>query len=175
MLLSAHVFTLCGYSFIYDYLVHKADKSLVQKLDNNQYDEADLITIKVPMNLPYTYDRNQFERCDGTININGIFYNYVRRKLINDTLVLQCIPNSEKNKLYAEKNEYTKIAGNKQSSSSDSNAVSTLSKLFFLKQNSRTGNDFSVIVLTESYALSANDGTVRAPFITPPGKPPETV
>lgn len=176
LLLAVYVFTAGGYRLVVNFFEQRADKSLMQKLDKQQYNDAELITLRVPLNLPYTIDKSEFERCDGTIKINGIFYNYVTRKIIDDTLVLQCIPNNEKNKLSAVKDEYAKNIDNTQSSSANEKASGSILKLFFFGYNynlSYNVNSFSFASF-HNYILK-KDYMVSSPFIELLAKPPEVL
>ena len=87
---------------------HKADSMLEVKLDNNHYEESQLIELKIPIDLPYQSTWASFERFDGEIEMNGTLYKYVKRKLVNDTLVLLCIPNHQKMELQTARNDFFK-------------------------------------------------------------------
>jgi hypothetical protein len=87
---------------------HKTNERLEALLDNNSYDDAELMELKVPLHLPYQNNWTAFERYDGEIEINGTIYKYVKRKLANDTLYVMCIPNSNKMKLEIAKNNFFK-------------------------------------------------------------------
>ena len=66
---------------------------LEAQLDENNYDESELISLKVPVtHLSYYNNSRLFERVDGQIKINGISYKYVKRRIFNDSLELLCIP-----------------------------------------------------------------------------------
>lgn len=126
--------------------------------------------------MPYTNDKSEFERCDGTVKINGVFYNYVKRKLANDTLILQCIANTEKSKLSDAREAYAKTAGDAQTSSSHQQAMISLLKLFFFEYNNKTGYDLSACVpgLSQSYATE-NDHALCSFYIASTEKPPEII
>lgn len=85
-------------------------------MDQNNYDESDLITIKTKLNLPYYTGSNQYERVYGSINIEGADYQYVKRRVHNDTLELLCLPNQTSTKLRAVHNELTKALADGQAS-----------------------------------------------------------
>ena len=176
MLLSVQVFIIGGYRLVLNYFEQKADISLVKKLDSNNYNDAELVTVKIPLNLPYINNWSDFERCDGTIKINGVFYNYVNRKLSGDTLILQCIANNKKNKLNKINSEYAKTAGDAQPSSSNEKTAGSLLKLFFFEYNYNTGYNLSANSFALSYMrVAVNDNTICSPFIASPIKPPETI
>ena len=72
---------------------------MVARLDADQYNEADLLTIKVPLKLPYQTTATDFERIDGEIKVDGKIYKYVKRKIENGHLVLLCLPDEAKMQL----------------------------------------------------------------------------
>lgn len=103
------LFNWCGYHWVINVMQRKADLQLEAKLDKNEYIESQLIVISVPINLPYQTDWVSFERCDGEIEVNGLHYKYVKRKIENGNLILKCIPNDAKERLEAAKNDIFKI------------------------------------------------------------------
>lgn len=103
---------------------HKSDKVLESKLDKNLYQEEDLLELKLPINLPYQTTWAAYERFDGEIEIDGILYKYVERKVSDDTLYLKCLPNKEKMNLENAKDDFFRntngIAQNKNTKSGPS-------------------------------------------------------
>lgn len=97
---------------MYDFMKTQANKQLEVALDNNHYDESQLIELKVPVNLPYQTSWSSYQRYDGEIEISGVKYKYVKRKLANDTLYLKCIPNTKEMKLQTAKNDFFKLSNN---------------------------------------------------------------
>ncbi len=95
---------------MYDYAQHKTSMKLEAQLDNNSYDETQLVELKIPMHLPYQSSRPEFERYNGEIELNGTLYKYVKRKVANDTLFLMCIPNTKKMHLETAKNDFFKLS-----------------------------------------------------------------
>lgn len=88
----------------------KTNENLEALLDNNSYDDSQLMELKIPVHLPYQNRWTTFERYNGEIEIEGVMYKYVKRKLANDTLYLMCIPNIKKMRLETAKNDFFKIA-----------------------------------------------------------------
>jgi hypothetical protein len=91
---------------------------MVAKIDRSDYDDKDLVEVKVPVNLPYQTNWQDFERYDGEIQIAGVHYNYVKRKLQNDTLILMCIPNAEKMKLFNARETFFSLVNDMQQNES---------------------------------------------------------
>ena len=96
LLICLLLFNWYGYRFVTNYLQKKADHQLEAKLDVNDYDESQLIEIKVPLNMPYQSNWSEFERHYGEIEISGKIYTYVKRKIEDGNLILKCIPNTAK-------------------------------------------------------------------------------
>jgi len=94
---------------MFDYMEKHANKQMEANLDNGHYDESQLIELKVAVNLPYQTSWVSYQRYDGEIQINGVKYKYVKRKLANDTLYLKCIPNQKEMALQTAKNDFFKI------------------------------------------------------------------
>lgn len=109
ILLIIHSFNLAGYPAIFAFLEHKASSKIIVQLDKGDYHDAQLVEVKIPYPLPYSTNWNAYERVNGEIEVNGIHYNYVKRKLSNDTLYMMCIPNAEKTKLSVAKNDYLNV------------------------------------------------------------------
>jgi hypothetical protein len=122
-LIAVYLFNLIGYTLYTNYFIAQADKKIVQQIDNNIFDEQQLIELKTPINLPYYTNNKEYQRVDGQIELNGIQYNYVKRKIQNDTLYLLCLPNFIKTTLYKDKNNYARQVNDIPSDNKDHNAA----------------------------------------------------
>ena len=91
-------------------LAKDADKQLEVQLDNNDYDESQLIEVRVALNVPYQNDQSDFERHYGEMEVDGKYYTYVKRKVENGFLVLKCIPNDSKQKIKEAGDDFFKMA-----------------------------------------------------------------
>lgn len=111
----------------------KVSQQLTAKIDNNQYDDSQLIELKVPINLPYQTNWSTYQRYDGEIEVAGVMYKYVKRKVADDTLYLMCIPNTKKMHLETAKNDFFKmsndLAQNNKSKKSDNSKTPVFKKI----------------------------------------------
>ena len=96
LLICLLLFNWYGYRFVTTYLKKQADKQLEARIDVNDYNESQLIEIRVPLNMPYQNNSSDFERHYGEIEVNGKIYTYVKRKIEDGVLILKCLPNTEK-------------------------------------------------------------------------------
>jgi hypothetical protein len=107
LLLGIMLFNLFGYRLLVTYMQARADSELDAQLDSESYDESALISVKVPVtHLSYYNLSTKYERVNGSIEIAGVTYQYVKRRLYNDSLEMLCIPNQTVNNLKAYKNEF---------------------------------------------------------------------
>ena len=116
LLLMLLVFNTVGYKLWFTVAMEKADSKLEAALDKHSYNREELFTLKIPLNLPYQNITSSFERINGEITVNGETYTYVQRKVEKDTMVLECIRNTEKTSLQQRSNDYfgkvNDVAGN---------------------------------------------------------------
>lgn len=95
----------CGYNLVYNYKQYKANQTQQHNIATNNYNEAELLTIAIPLNMPYQSNRCSYEACKGEITYNGRVYNYVKRTIQNGELILKCLPNTLKQNLLLAKNK----------------------------------------------------------------------
>jgi hypothetical protein len=115
LLLGILLFNWVGYQVYTSFMEAHADQTLIANLDQNNYSEADLISIKVPVvHLSSYVNSNEFERVDGKIEIAGVQYNFVKRRLFNDSLELMCIPNQKATQLKTAREEFFKLVNDLQ-------------------------------------------------------------
>jgi hypothetical protein len=111
------LFNWVGYRVLNSFMQDKADLQLEAQLDRCQYDESQLLSIKVPVaQLAYYNNSPVFERVDGQIEIGGIPYQYVKRRIYNDSLEVLCIPNRAALKLRLSRDDYFKLVNDIQRS-----------------------------------------------------------
>jgi hypothetical protein len=173
LLLAIHLFNTSGYTFLFQYFINKSETRLICQLDNNKYDEADLVIIKTPLNLPYYNSNTSAERIDGEIEISGIHYNYVKRRVSNDTLYLYCIPNTDKTKLSLAQKEYSGKVTDTQPDTKKDNSV--LKKMKWGAEYSDILSRYTYNNLEDSPAQEAGFliHTAPSPVLASPYKPPK--
>jgi len=100
-------FNWYGYQLLSSYWQNRADRRLEASLDKDNFDESQLISLKIPLTtLSYYNASADFQRVDGQIDINGVHYQYVKKRIYQDSLELLCIPNMAAMKLQTAKNDF---------------------------------------------------------------------
>ena len=148
---------------------------MVASLDENKYSEADLIQIKLPLNIPYTTDWKDYERCDGHIVLNGMHYNYVKRIVFNDTMYLYCIPNQQKTTLNNTKNEYAKQSTDLPSNKKTEQPAAKRSSLMNEYNLGLLQYNLSCLLRYSANSSLFNNNSTAKGFITYPIQPPDAV
>jgi hypothetical protein len=171
------MFNWFGYQLLTGYLQSKADARMVAQLDRNDYDESQLIEIRVPINLPYHNDWQEFERYDGEIEIDGIHYKYVKRKVENGELVLLCIADQSRQMLQTARDDFFRLVNDLQHNSTNKKADSGNSVAFknITSEYRQESNDWSVLVfnLDKLSFVLENTALTADPFTTTDKQPPD--
>lgn len=170
-LLVLFLFNLFGYRLVFDALQQKADQQLVIKLDKKEYNQQQLLTITIPLSMPYLSSSSQFERVDGEITWKGKIFHYVERKVDNGQLVLRCLPDEKKTDLESAKNDIAK-ASSDASTNTEKKPTATFKQvisdyddaLFQLTINS---NSIASVSLHPDYSYSLSQGVYPAPYHPP--------
>ena len=155
-----------------------ADKQLEARLDDNKYDESQLIEMRVALDVPYQTSQSEFERHYGEIEIDGKYYSYVKRKIENGYLVLKCIPNSSKQMIKAAGNDFFKNANGLDQTNKDQKQGSNnnLAKNFWSEYDGREA-DFNIahfsLFIDQQYADKEFGLTNMISKL--PGQPPEAI
>ena len=98
-------FNWYGYQLLTTYWQQRADARLEARLDKNEYDESQLLSVKIPTPTTLAYSLSNydgaagFQRVNGQIDIGGVRYQYVKRRIYGDSLEVLCIPNMTSMKL----------------------------------------------------------------------------
>jgi len=122
------LFNIAGYRAWFYYAERNADIKMETSLDNNEYNEADLITLRVPLNMPYQIENARFERVNGEFSFEGKIYRYVKRKVSQGSLILLCLPDVQKMHLKNAKTAYGNYANDITSSSNKNTGHSDTQK-----------------------------------------------
>ncbi|HEX8279456.1 MAG TPA: hypothetical protein VF540_12205 [Segetibacter sp.] len=180
LLIALFLFNLFGYRILFNYEQQQSDVRLEASLDKQDYNEADLVTIKVPLSLPYVNNQQNFERVDGEITVNGKILKYVKRKITDGNLILLCVPNDNKMRIESAKEEFFKYANDlmqNNHSNKSSNTKSGVSKNLMTEYYINT---FSDCAPAFSIRMHTYDITSQSKFLPPshynlPERPPEII
>lgn len=176
-LLSTFMLNLFGYRAWYYFELKSAEHDMEVMLDKKDYLETDLVTIRIPLTLPYQTDTDDFERISGEFSYEGSIYKYVERKMENGYFVLRCLPDVNKMQLEAQKNRMVKSSIDQTQNNADKQSpVNHVLKYPFSEFEQ---NVFSLKIYS-SLTLSNIFGTYSEPafnslMIDAPGQPPDQI
>jgi hypothetical protein len=137
------LFSLGGYRMLLGYMESASDRAFQANLYEDVYDEAMLLHIKVLASTPYGSNAEQYENATGEVDINGVTYHFVKRRFFKDSLELWCVPNMEKIGIRNARDDFFRLAG-------DYNASSSTQK----SSNQHTVLKFSILDFTGDHSFS---------------------
>lgn len=124
------LFNALGFYGILVGVQYHSGLSLESRLDRDQYNPDDEVTLKFPLALPYYIDRGSFERVNGEVAHNGEFFRLVKQKLEKDTLYIVCIKDVEGKRIAEALTDYVKTFTDKPAEGKQSAKSTTLIKDF---------------------------------------------
>ncbi len=96
---------------------NRYDEQLELAFDNNTYDTSQIIELDSKIVLPYVADWKDFERVDGEVLIEGVYYKFFERKYENGRIIYRCIPNTDKIKLHHSRSIFFELMNEMQAAS----------------------------------------------------------
>lgn len=169
------VFNFVGYRLVIAYMEKGSEAVLEKKLDRRDYSDDELLSIKTKLNLPYYTSSPEFERTYGSVTIDGVVYEYVKKRVYNDTLELLCLPNAAKTKLQHVRNELTKSSADGQASLPLKKGPATVKiSLPDFYQELPAFSASPVFLCSNIYSLQ-NETYTHSDFSKCPEQPPQTI
>ncbi len=165
------LFNMIGYRAWFYYAEKKADAVMEARIDKDQYDDNDLVTLQIPLYNPYQLEQKTFERANGEVNINGKTFKYVKRKVYDGNLILLCLPDNHKTVLKKAKTNYENAANDLTGNNRGSKIQKSLGGSDYI-------NQCGSVVVCEcgssnlKYA-ACHTFNLTEPHIASPGKPPK--
>ena len=142
-LLSLFCLNIFGYRFVANYFANESSIAFQVNLDQNKYDASELISFKLPLNQPYIVNTDGYESIEGNMDYKGVNYQFVKKRILNDTLEIVVIPNTTKTKIENTKDDFAKQLSDIANASS-SKKSSTNAKLKFTVNDFIQGHYFDI-------------------------------
>lgn len=159
-----------GYYGLFLGLKYKNSVQVTQRLNADDYQDSETITLKVPLAIPY-YGDTEFERVDGEIEHNGEFYRLVKQKLEKDTLYIVCIKDVKSKHIQEALTEYVKTFTDHSADRSHTKTIQSFIKDYvptsFNLDSSATGWNLTILhpfILKDSFSN---------PYFSIPSPPPK--
>jgi len=115
LLLLVFLFNWFGYRVFISFIEKNVNDILEVQAANDNYDREKLISVKIPLEyLPYANNNRNFTNSTGQVEMNGIQYNYIKWRLVDDTLEFLCVPNMAATRLQKAKLDLFKLLNDVQ-------------------------------------------------------------
>ncbi|KAA9036548.1 hypothetical protein FW778_18185 [Ginsengibacter hankyongi] len=176
LLIILFLFNLFGYRVLFYYAQQQSDITLEHNLDQNNYNENELIALTIPLSMPYQHNSDGFERFDGEITLNGKIYKYVKRKYCDGKITFLCLPDYNKMHLEAAKNNYgTNINGIQNNGTNNhDNSKSAIGKNLSTDYEQNV-SDYAIVHYKSinKYSLLDKAFPLTTAIVNSPEQPPE--
>ena len=151
-------------------LRYQAKSEISQRLDDEQYSEAETITFEIPLAVPYGFDSKDYERVDGEFEYKGEFYKMVKQKLFRDTLYIVCINNKSEKELITDMTNFVKLSTDLPSSSKDHSKVLNNLLKEYVSQPSIEMTEQSGLPVHRTFFAKSSDRLLETDFsvLSPP-------
>lgn len=172
-----HLFYLGGYHLVFNQLEKASELKMVSRLDGNDYRDQELIEVKLPVKIPYQANSAGFEKFIGELEVDGVHYNYVKRKIVNDTLILLCLPNTDKSNISTARETFFALVNelNRASDGQSPPSAPVKSIKFSVSDFDSVEDSFrsATIIHPISYSSLLHTGQVCSGFIGGTIQPPD--
>ena len=175
LLITVYLVNLAGGTMLFEYLIQKNDRLLTERIDEGDYDLSQLVEVKVPLRLHYYSSSLNYERYYGEAEVDGRYYSYVMRKVMNDTVYLLCLPNTVKAELKKAKVSFGLLAADfggtadpSKSKGNEGKKQLSLTECYQYYNAFEIGSD-AVFLKSQSKEIFVK---INSCFIEPAGKPP---
>jgi len=172
LLLGVFAFNLGGYYLVFKGLQMSAHKNLIERFDNEEYNQDLTFELKIPLALPYaTTSTSEFKRVNGRFEYEGDVFKLVKQKLENDTLYIVCIKDHTEKHLITEFKEYAKKAQDSPGSTSKKESSSSTKQIIkdYCGNSTQVPNGYwSEISIKYIFAQSAKQALLMRDVPTPP-------
>ncbi len=143
-----------GYYGLFLGLEYRNEVTMIQALDQEEYDEASAITLKIPLTAPYLSDDPSFRRVNGVFEYNGEFLRLVKQRYAKDTLTIVCVKDHTNKRIHEALSEYVKTFADAPLQPSGAKLVVSMSKDYL-------PGEFSLAVAESGWQREINPGTYR--------------
>lgn len=116
-----------GYYGLFMGLKYNNTLSVTSRIDAQDYDESETVTLKIPLSVPY-YGDTDFERVDGEIEHGGQFYRLVKQKLQKDTLHIVCIRDTRAKHIHEALTDYVSTFADQSAERSSTKTIQSFIK-----------------------------------------------
>ena len=160
---------MVGYYPFFWGLKYRARMEMNQRLDDENYNTEETVTIKIPLTVPYNTFGQDYERMTGSFEHHGEFFNLVKQKLEKDTLYIVCIKDHKEKQLHAAMTDFIKLSTDIPTSSQQTlKLLSALTKDYIPTTPTTLPQNHKVLSISFGTAPNLDFPNNDLPVPTPP-------
>jgi hypothetical protein len=172
LLLGVFAFNLGGYYLAFKALQVSAHQDMIERINNEEYNEDLTVELKIHLALPYaTSPTSEFKRVNGRFEYQGDVYKLVKQKHENDTLYIICIKDHMEKRLITEFKDYAQKAQDTPGSTSkkeSGNSTKQIIKDYFSNSTQIPNGHWGATSIDYIFSQSAKQTALMRDVPTPP-------
>ena len=147
------------------------------KIEAGQYQSNALLELSAPLHLPYTTNWTDWEKLEGDIEIEGVQYRYVERKITEGRIYVRCLPNTARQQVINARDRFAMLAYDVNQPAKSENQVPVyISNYLGDYDDQATINwSFQLILSLHQPMPNLQQMAKNAPVLEGPCMPPEWV
>jgi hypothetical protein len=111
-ILAVLLFNSVGYRLLCHFLQQSANQQMQAQIEQGNYTSTALLELSAPLHLPYSTNWTEWEKFEGDIEIEGVHYRYVERKLADGRIYVRCLPNTARQQVVNARDQFAMLAYN---------------------------------------------------------------
>jgi hypothetical protein len=108
VVLALFMLNIMGYYGVFVGMRYKNTRDFTVRLHAEDYTEGEMLTVKIPITIPYLQELPSATENFVAIEHQGEFYTLVKQRLVNDTLEMVCVRNHERKQIEDALTDYVK-------------------------------------------------------------------
>jgi len=159
-----------GYFAIFLGLQYQNNVAMLKQIETDRYEEAQTVTIKIPIAVPYMSDSPESQRVDGMFEHKGEFYRLVKQWYARDTLTVICVKDFENKRIHQALSNYVKTFSDKATHQRNSKSLISFIKDYVAQGFSlhSTSSGWIIDIVSDNYSSN-----LISTFVTSVIHPPE--
>lgn len=127
------LFNSVGYYGLLSFLRYRSSAQLLERLENQAEPEAEALTVRIPLSIPYMPDRTDFDVVRGDLEHNGDYYGAARQKYERDTLTVTYYKDNRLSAIHESFRDFVKGVTDTPESQPKGKAIPTIIKDFMVE------------------------------------------
>lgn len=129
LLLCLIVLNTVGYYGLLLVVKNQLNRKVLQRIETNANELGGNLILTIPIQLPYSYDSDEYTSSEGEIIYEGEVYRFVKQRFYQDMLYLVCIKDNQSTRIRDQIADYSRLFSGFDAAHTDS-TIKIINSLF---------------------------------------------